>query len=361
MGTKMKKQTKPYVFFDQNVMERVYKNKAQYATFQNNVKSLVLKNGKDVRQRLTPFGLLEFVGLKKSELFDIKHKDKNLNEYPFKTYQEVEDFMPCLKQKIQKKINKEFLIERLNKKQQTDLNYLNEQGKSLIDRYIAELSEQPNPSSRKRHIYHSIAQNLFLDRLSQVNISHLSNADKQKVVTSFIECAIGVTNEQRAIGSLRFVCRIYQEMRKDPDQKQWVKNNPQSINTLKEGDVICKELKPQADLVDCELIHLAFFGSNDKHCYCYTTDSKEDIQNRLEFYCFYIDFFIKLFFDKSVQLAGKPPPKIVNRHKKPEWRCGKVFILDKTTGAKITKISTQKIYENIRNQSSLCKKDTLNI
>ena len=192
-----------------------------------------------------------------------------------------------------------------------------------------------------------------MDRLSQVNISHLSNVDKQKVVTGFIECAIGVTNEQRAMGGLRFICRIYQEMRKDPDQKQWVKNNPQSIDIIKKGDKICEELKPQADLVDCELIHLAFFGSNDKHCHCYTTDSGKDIQDRLEFYCFYIDFFIKLFFDNSFELAGKPPPEIVNRYKRPEWRCGKVVILDKTTGAKIIKISTTKIYENIRNQSSL--------
>ena len=353
METKMKKQAKPYVFFDQNVMEKVYKNKAQYATFQKNVKSLVLENGKDIKQRLTPFGLLEFVGLKKSELFDIEHKDRKLSEYPFRSYQEAKDFIPCLQKKIQKKISKEFLIKKLKEKRQKDLSYRNKRGLVLIDEYIGLLNESPDPYSKERHIYHSIEQNLFFDRISQVNISHLSNVDKKQVVTSFIKDAIRVINEQRSMGSLRFICRIYQEMRKDSDQKQWVKDNPQSINTLKEGDVICEELKSKGDLVDCELVHLAFFGSNDKHCHCYTTDSKKEIQDRLEFYCFYIDFFIKLFFDKSVQLAGKPPPEIVNRYKRPEWRCGKVFILDKKTGAKITKISTQKIYENISNQSSL--------
>ena len=290
---------------------------------------------------------------KKSELFDIEHKDRKLSEYPFRSYQEVEDFIPCLQKKIQKKISKEFLIKKLKEKRQQDLPYLCEQGVALIDEYITLLRESPDRPPRERHIYNSVAKNLLFDRLSQVNISHLSNVDKKKLVTGFVDCAIGVTNEQRAMGGLRLVCRIYQEMRKDSDQKQWVKDNPQSINTLKEGDVICEELKSKGDLVDCELIHLAFFGSNDKHCHCYTTDSKKTIQDRLEFYCFYIDFFIKLFFDKSVQLAGKPPPEIVNRYKRPEWRCGKVVILDEKTGAKITKISAQKIYENIRNQSSL--------
>ena len=148
MRTKMKTRTKPYVFFDQNIMERVYKKKVQYATFQKNVKSLVTEKG-NIKQRLTPFGLLEFVGLKKSELFDIEHNDHKLAEYPFRSYQEVEDFIPCLQKKIQNKISKEFLINKLQ--QQND--FINELGLALIDEYIKALSEQSNPSSKKRYIY----------------------------------------------------------------------------------------------------------------------------------------------------------------------------------------------------------------
>ncbi len=343
----MKKQTKPYVFFDQNVMERVYKNKPQYTTFQKNVKSLVTDKGK-ATQRLTPFGLLEFVGLKKTELFDIEHKGHKLAEYPFKSYQEVEDFIPCLQQKIQNKIRREFLINKLQEKKQKDLPYLNDRGLALIDEYIASLNKSPDPFSRDKHIYHSVIQNLFLDRISQVNISRLSHKYKQGIVTGFIESVIGIINQQKIMGGLRLVCRIHQEMRKDPEQKQWVNNNSQSDNILKKGDAICEKLKPQGDLVDCELVHLAFFGLNDKHFHCYTTDNVDDIKERLDMYCFHIDFYIKLFFDDSVELPGRPPPKIVRQYKRPEWRCGKVFILNKETGKKITKISAKKIYERIR-------------
>ena len=89
--------------------------------------------------------------------------------------------------------------------------------------------------------------------------------------------------------------------------------------------------------MDCELVHLAFFGSDDKYCYCYTTDDEETIEDRLILYCKSVDYFIKWYFDHEK----------FNQYKRPQWRCGKVFILDKNTGEKIKKISATKIYKKV--------------
>ena len=336
----MKEQTKPYIFFDQNVMNKMSKN--QYNSFQHNVKQLT---GNKI-QRLTPFGLLEFAGLKKSELFDIEHKGKKLAEYSFRSYKEVEGFILHLKEKIKQKISKEFLMSKLQEKKKRESLYFNQQGNNLIDKYISALSKASDPRSRDKHIYYSVIDNLFLDRVSQINISKLSAEDKKKFITGCIDLTMGIFHQDLIMGSLRLVCRVFQEIRKDPEQKQLLKKNPHWRDTLLKDNKICENLKPSGDLVDCELIHLAFFGNKNNWFHCFTTDNEQVIMERLIFYCFCIKFYIRLFFD-STSYKGRPPADIVRQYTRPKWRCGKVFILDKETGEKIKKISVTKIYEKI--------------
>ncbi len=351
----MKTQSKPGIFFDQNIMEKM--SKKRNLAFQNNVDNLIREIGQNTMQRLTPFGLLEFAGLNKTEIFDIDHKGKKLNEYPFCSYQEIESFIfekkqhpggkfkaeqDTLREKITQKISREILIEKLKEKKNKDQKYLNPRGLSLLQEYIKALNTKPDANSKNKHIYYSIIDNLFWDRLSQINISKLSAEDKKKFVIECIRLIIAILHHNLAMGSFRLVCRVSQEIRKDPEQKQLLKSNPHWRNIILKIDKICENLKPSGDLVDCELIHLAFFGKNNSWLHCFTTDNEKDIIDRLDFYCFYINFLIWLFWD-CPQYEGN---NIAQEYKQPPiWRCGKVFILNKETGEKITKISVKKIYE----------------
>ena len=343
----MKTQSKPGIFFDQNIMEKM--SKKRNLTFQNNVERLILeKTNKSFDQLFTPFGLLEFAGLKKTEIFDIYHKGKKLNEYPFCSYQEIERFIfekkqhpggkfkaeqDTLREKITQKISREILKNKLKAKKANDLTYLSQYGITYCDKYTKNIDS----------IYDDLIDNLVLDRLSQINISKLSAEDKKKVMFFiFTKLVIGIVCQGKIMGSFRLVCRVSQEIRKDPEQKQLLKSNPHWRNIILKIDKICENLKPSGDLVDCELIHLAFFGKNNSWLHCFTTDNEKDIIDRLDFYCFYINFLIWLFWD-CPQYEGN---NIAQEYKQPPiWRCGKVFILNKETGEKITKISVKKIYE----------------
>lgn len=96
--------------------------------------------------------------------------------------------------------------------------------------------------------------------------------------------------------------------------------------------------------MDCELIHLAFFGWKHDVCHIYTTDSEFTVTTRLKLYYCYIKFIIWFAFEYPKQSERLPLSQIPN-NKCPEWKCGKVFILKERTGEKIKKISVAKIYE----------------
>ena len=128
------------------------------------------------------------------------------------------------------------------------------------------------------------------------------------------------------------ICKIFKERKGEIVEGAQRKSIEKLIIT------ICEKLKAKGDLMDCELVHLAFFGSNKRHCHCYTTDDEKTINERLALYCKSIDYLIDWYFNSSSNN---------NRYNRPEWRYGKVFILDKETGEKIKTISTIKIYEKL--------------
>ena len=312
-------------------------SKNQYESFQDNVNGLVREEGDNIQQKFTPFGLLEFAGLTLKQILKIQYKGKLLKEYPFKSYKEFEDdFTPFLKEQIQIKITKNYLKEKLVEKQQRDLKYLNQRGISYIKKYTEIIDA----------IHDNLINSLFLDQLSQVNISQLSLKDRDKFIILCMNKAIEIICQKQIMGSLRLISKIAPEIKITQDKTGEFSGD--CFNIDKQKRKIAEGLKPNRDFVDCELIHLAFFGANDNIFHCYTTDNETEIKERLFFYCRYINFFIWLFF-KYTKLNDMPPSFIARKHSNPpEWRYGTVFILDKKTGEKIKEISAQKIHKQVR-------------
>ena len=342
MEAKMKKHTNRYIFFDQNVMNKMSQKSKKYEIFQNNVNSLVRTNSKKIEQMFTPFSLLEFIGLKKTEIFDIEYEDKKLNEYRFSSFEVLNDIVfreDTIRDRIKRKNSKSDLKERLNKKEREEINYLNDRGLRYIKHYKNNINI----------LYKPLIENLFFDRVSQINISQFSSKDREQFITSCINLILSIICRNEPMGGLRLVCKVAQEIRKEPEYKQSIKRekDPDMINTVKRMNRVCEKLKSYGDLVDCELVNFAFFGSKNSPCHCYTTDNGNDVMDRLKFYCYYIDFFIRLFCDPNLKLEGKPPQHFVENFTPPQWRCGKVFILDQESGEKITKIPVSKIYSQI--------------
>ena len=54
-----------------------------------------------------------------------------------------------------------------------------------------------------------------------------------------------------------------------------------------------------------------------------------------------------MFFEYP-KLNKTPFSQIAKNNKYPDWKCGKVFIVNRETGEKIKKISVTKIYETIK-------------
>ena len=329
----MKQYPTPYIYLDQNIREKM--SKKIFESFQCNVNSLIGKN----IQRFTTFGLLEFAGLgnlKKTELRndDIQYKGQKLREYKFQSYQDVLKFQSVFKKQVYEKVPKDLLIKKLEEKKRYDVS---EQGFKYIDRFI-EAMKKSKKDKKDQSMYEGLIDNLYLDRLSQINISKLCPEDKKQVIWFFVDRVIGTVSQERNLGGLRLICKIFKE------RKNCIVEGEQSKSFEKQIIEICEKLKARGDLMDCELVHLAFFGSNKKCCHCYTTDDEETINERLILYCKSIDHFIDWYFNSSYIHSNN------NGYKRPEWRCGKVFILDKNTGKKIKKISATKIYEKVLNR-----------
>ena len=319
----------PYVFFDQNVMEKV--SKKRYEPFQDNVNKIMSETNSDPKQRLTLFGLLEFVGLKKSEIFFNIDKDKKLNNYQLSSYTEVEGFIPVLEEKIREKISNKWLKEKLEEKRQRDFFHFNKHGLLSVNKYIYIIDS----------IYENLIYNLLLDRISKINTSNFSLEDKRNFIHLLTKIVISNICQKQILGSFRLVCKLMNEIKKEQKLSGELNKKYKFFNTVKTITAITEELKSAGDLMDCELIHLVFFGTDGNYCHCYTTDKEEQIMGRLHLYYRHIHFLIWLFFDYS-KLNGN---FIKEQYTRPEWRCGKVFILNRDTGEKVKEISTTEIYE----------------
>ena len=92
-------------FFDQNVMTKMSKNSFECLTFQENAKKSFMKS--QITQALTPFSFLEFAGIQPKDILKFTYEGKALNEYLCK-YEELEEITSFLKNKIIKKVTKDF-------------------------------------------------------------------------------------------------------------------------------------------------------------------------------------------------------------------------------------------------------------
>ena len=333
-----------YIFFDQNVIERL--SKKQHESFQNNVNRF-LEIYEDPQQLLTPFSLLEFSGYNLKEVLNIQYEGRRLPEYPFQSYNEFDNnnLIEYIKKQTCKTITKPNLREKLEKKLSRESEYLNEKGVLFINDYIEKIDL----------MYEDLINNLFWDQLSQINTSRFSPEDKVKYIMLCTCFVLSSICKKTLIGSLRTVYKLYDELRKKPITEQ-IKRNPKLYETQKEIPNILenRSLKSKGDLVDCELPHLAFFGFNSrqKHdiCHIYTTDSESTITNRMKLYCALVKNVISFIFDSKhysdyIKHNDKCLWNDIENNRRPEWKFGKVFILNQETGEKIKEISVTKTYE----------------
>lgn len=320
-----------YIFFDQNVMgPAIHKN---HVLFQENLSQLI--PDKDNQQLLTPFSLYEFCGYK-TEHLNIQYKGKNLNEYPFKNCKEFDNgyLVEHIKSQICEEITKADLKEKLEKKKTFNCT---EEGIRIIEGYIEKIDL----------MYDDLIHNLLFDRLSsQINIPE----KEDKVRSKFIElCTVLVTSwicQKKIFGSLRMVYKLYSELGKLPITKE----QKRDYNFMKVQNKILKMtkgLRSTCELVDCELVHLAFFGWKHDICHIYTCEREEIIKERLEKYYVFVNSIINIIFNHKfyfnfIKRNDSSLWDNIKNNKRPEWKLGKVFILNQQTGEKVTEIACSK-------------------
>lgn len=335
----MKKTNSPLLFFDQNVMNKMLKK--NYKSFQKNV-NLLRGETNYSGQLLTPFSLLEFAGCKRKDISDIKYQGKNFTKIPFSSYKNLsnENLAKYLKEQICKKVAKSFLKEILENKKTKEKNHFNEEGFRFIKEYTKKIDL----------FYEDLIDYLFLEQLSQINTSKFSTEDRYKYIELCSRFVIYFACRKNSLGSFRTVIKLYDEWRKQPIPQK-IKENLELLEVGKHIPEILEKskIKSKGDRVDCEIIHLAFFGWEHKPCHIYTTDDKNLIIHRLHLYHALVKVITQYFFEHHPKNNDKTFSQIQNNNKYPKWRCGKIFILNRETGEKITKIPITKIYEGKTN------------
>ena len=323
-------------------MEKVSKDVPSYKLFQKNIKDLVLQS-KIIKQVLTAFSLLEFSTLQKQEIFDIQYKGYKLSEYEFQSFDEINNCLRDLKQIIKQKIPKEFLKRKYEKMKEINSKHFNPSGIKYANLYIKNFNK----------LYKDFIESFCMDRFSQLNINRFSKSERETFIIEGTKLVMDIICNKLCMGGLRIIYKIMKEQKKEAQLSGELNKKSECWEGVQYMDQKIKGLKSEGDLVDCELIHLACFGFQNKRCYCYTTDKEEVIIDRLETYCIKVHGFIWMFFD-SKNFETKPQYEIDQyRHKyeRPELKCGKVFILNRDTGEKASEICVQKIYNKIKASS----------
>ena len=315
-----------FLFLDQNIMEKM--SKKGHQAFQNNVNKVSQEEKGYEGQLLTPFSLLEFSGCNPKYISDITYKNVNFTEFLFLSYKDCnnEDMAKDLKNEICKKITKGFLKETLENKKIREKNHLNKEGFRFIDLYIAKIDP----------FYNEIINYLCLEQISQINTSRFSKEDRCKYIGLLSRLVIDFACRKISFGSFRAVLKLHEELKKQPIPQK-IKENPELFKMVKEIPNIIQQskLKSKGDRVDCEIIHLALFGHENKSCHIYTSDNKKLITHRLYFYHVFMKFIIEYFQPKENRKNSS------NNYKPPKWNYGKVFILNRETGEKIATISVK--------------------
>ena len=323
----MKTQDTPYIFFDQKVMNKMLKKKHQ--SFQNNVNTLLQEENEYSGQLLTPFSLLEFAGCDSKDISNIYYQEKKFTDFPFSSYKNLnnENMAKYLREQICKKVKKDSLKEKLRNKKTEEVDYLNEEGIRFINSYIEKIDL----------FCEDLINYLLLEQLSQINTSKFSKEDRNKYIELCSHLVIDFARRKNSFGSFRTVLKLYKEWRKQPIPQR-IKEDPELLKTQKYIPKILEKskLKSKGDRVDCDIIHLAFFGWNHKPCHIYTSDDKDLITHRLHLYHALVKVIIQYFLEYHQPKNNyKAFSQIQSNNKCPEWKCGKIFILNRETGEKI--------------------------
>ncbi len=331
-------------FFDQNVMEKLSKKgkDGQNKAFQNNVGRLL----ETQNQLLTSFALLEFAGCNSKKILDIQYKNKSLEDYLFQSAEELKKLPDYLRDQLKNKIPKSYLIKKLEKKKEKDKLFLTVAGFDFIDHYIDYIKNTD-------FMYESLIKLLLLDRLAIVKLP-TKDKDKNYIRGRFIDfltyivikgiCQEGMVNYRMILELLCNQLRHVPSTQEDP---------PEINKTAKDLLQIYSDqkLKKKGDLVDCEIIPLAFLGWRGSKCHIYTTDDENTIIKRLTLCCCYISSTIPFILNKGIlsKYIKANDLKLfsqIEKSERPKLNFGKVFILDKKTGEKINEISAEEMHNN---------------
>lgn len=240
------------ILYDQNVASKLSQKENQ--SFRENIENHFL----DTKEKyfLTPFSLLEYAGVEKKRIFNIRYKGKKWEEYLFKSYEEFcnEDIIQYIEHYFNEKIPKYCLKIKLKNKRKSP--YLSEFGKCLTDYYINNLDKL---------FYNRINLYFRFDRWAVINISECSRQDKWRFIRFWTTLFMFQSCDNQ-FGSFRIVHRLCDELTKEPVSEK-LKTNTEFMNVIKELRKLIPKcrLKSYGDLLDCEIIYHAFFCERKLH------------------------------------------------------------------------------------------------
>ena len=334
-------------FFDQNISSKLSTNNCRYDPFTKTVLSKF--HNENQQQFQTPSSIIEFCGINSQGILDIKYKGDFLRDHKFSEEELTEIFETnYIETELKKKLPLEMLLSKLKEKQK-NIEYYSIFGKKNI-KAIIEMLEGADG------MYADIIQHLYFDRMSQLNLSSLSNKWKRTYVRDFNYQILNSVNLN--FSGFRLTIKAIEII------KDYLKKNPyDKSDFVSQFTRIFKIIHPyfnqicinyNKDLVDCDIIVNAAFGFDNKIVHSYTTDSRDLIFNRLYVYFSYLHF-LSLNPWTSNSGIGKSIPKIDF----PTQRFGKIFILNKLTGDILHTISANDVFKKFNEDTAQAIKDNL--
>lgn len=97
---------------------------------------------------------------------------------------------------------------------------------------------------------------------------------------------------------------------------------------------------------------MLFFARENYINHIYTLDKSDILECRLKMYVLIAKPLIDMIFSKGklylpdIERHAKPLYHRIQKKEYPQWRCGKIFILEEKTGKVKKEISTEKIYKS---------------
>ena len=336
------KKCKEIVFFDQNVTSKFIKKKHQ--EFSINL-SKIIGGGKTFKQVLTPFSVLEFLGINLKKDLRILYENKPIEEYQITSFDEFENkILPFVKKEISRKLSKEVLKEKFKNKKNLEKKYNTDEGMRFLECCERKAIEK---ESHKEMI-----NSLVIDRVSCLHISKNSEKDLRLFIKFFLKNIIIIFSNSNQYCTFRVLnkCgKLSQRAIKSKEKNEKDKFLKRFMKSISTKD------KLYGDLLDLEMIHVACFGKRIGEDFikvnCYTLDKKEDVEKRLESYILtWRIVFPNSYLDEVNEFLKEQ--KIEEFYKRiPNPNPSEIIILEKESGKEKDRICVKNFFHRTLNNS----------